>query len=78
MKMRDCGILIVHDRNGYICGRVGSEICSDCGTGLCAHHTEVCKSCLKVYCDCCRHFHLKELHTRKPVLAWTMPNRRSA
>jgi len=59
MTIRDCGIQIVHDRDAYICGRVGSEICSDCGTSLCADHAEACEFCLKVYCDCCMFFHLK-------------------
>ena len=65
----NCGIQIVHDSDGYICGRSGSEICSDCGTSLCAEHAEACEFCLKVYCDCCIFFHSKESHTRKSIPA---------
>ena len=35
MRPSDCGIQIVRDREVYLCGRLGSEVCSDCGTMLC-------------------------------------------
>ena len=60
-------------------GRVGSDICSECGISLCAHHAEACEFCLEVYCDCCLYFHLKEPHARKHVVGATVPeHRRSA
>jgi predicted sulfurtransferase len=67
MRARNCGIQMVHDRDGYICGRSGSEICSDCGTALCADHAEACEFCPNVYCDSCLYFHSKESHMRKQV-----------
>jgi predicted sulfurtransferase len=72
------GMQIVHDCDGYICGRVDSEVCSDCGTSLCANHAEACEFCLKVYCDCCMYFHLKESYVRKPAAAPVLTARRIA
>jgi hypothetical protein len=62
----DCGIQIVHDREGHLCGRLGSEVCSDCGTTLCAHHSEACEFCLQVFCDCRLYFHAKLPHVKQP------------
>ena len=67
MTIRDCGIQIVRDEDGYLCGRGGSELCSDCGTMLCDRRAEACQFCLNVYCDCRLYFHLKEPHTREHV-----------
>ena len=44
--MTDCGIQIVRDRDGYLSGRPGSEVCADCGTVLCKAHAEACGMCL--------------------------------
>lgn len=75
----DCGIHIVHDRDGYSCGRLGSEACSDCGTTLCNVHAKTCDTCVQTFCDCCLYFHIKDQHVRKPTPAWSaIPERRSA
>jgi predicted sulfurtransferase len=75
----DCSILIVRDGDGYTCGRLGSEICSDCGTPLCDIHSDCCEVCEQVFCDCCLYFHLKERHVRKaPPVRVPVPERRSA
>jgi hypothetical protein len=71
----DCGI---NDQSGYACGQLGSDGCADCGTTLCTAHAEACEFCLQVFCNCCLYFHLKESHTRKPVPAWVVPERKSA
>jgi hypothetical protein len=77
MTPTHCGIQIVRDRDGYECGRLGCEVCSDCGTSLCAIHAEACEFCLNVNCDCCM-FHLKESHVRKPAAALVLTARRIA
>jgi hypothetical protein len=76
----DCGIKMVHNREGYICGRLGSDVCSDCGTTLCAVHSGACEFCLQIYCDCCLYFHAKEPHARRRSIGTvTLPEyRRSA
>ena len=75
----DCSILLVRDRDGYPCGRLGSEACSDCGTTLCNIHVRSCETCSHSFCDCCLYFHLKEHHLRKSPLARTETlERRSA
>lgn len=73
----DCGI---QDQDGYSCGRLGSESCADCGTTVCAAHSQACESCLQVYCECCLYFHLKEPHAGKRAIGTlTLPSyRRSA
>jgi hypothetical protein len=47
----DCGIEMVRGTDGYLCGRMGSEVCSDCGTALCDLHADACEFCLQVLCD---------------------------
>jgi hypothetical protein len=73
----DCGIEMVRGKDGYLCGRMGSEVCSDCGTALCDLHADACDLCLAVFCGCCLYFHSKN-HVIKPVPARTIPERRSA
>jgi hypothetical protein len=73
----DCGI--AHPQDGYTCGRLGTEVCCDCGTSLCNSHAESCESCLKVFCGCCLYFHAKESHLRRPSIApFDVFQRRSA
>ena len=64
---QDCGVLILHGSEGYACGRLGSEACSDCGTTLCDPHADACELCLQVFCDCCLYFHSKEPHVMKTI-----------
>lgn len=65
----DCSIVLVRDRDGYTCGRLGSEVCSDCGISLCNIHVRSCETCHQSFCDCCLYFHLKEVHVRKWIPA---------
>jgi hypothetical protein len=74
----DCGIEMVRGTEGYLCGRIGSEVCSDCGTSLCDLHADACEFCLQVFCDGCLYFHMKEPHGRKPIQVRVDPERRSA
>lgn len=78
MKMRDCGIQIVHDRDGYSCERSASESCSDCGTALCSRHAEACGMCLDILCDSCLYFHERQPHLRPIVVEGSKNQRRSA
>jgi hypothetical protein len=73
-----CGIQIVHDRDGYECGRPASETCVDCGTALCKAHAEACGMCLDILCDSCLYFHERQPHPRKHVGQVVPDYRRSA
>jgi predicted sulfurtransferase len=75
----DCGIEMARGTEGYLCGQMGSELCSDCGTSLCDLHADACEVCLQIFCRSCLNFHMKEPHTRKQALGATVPEyRRSA
>ena len=73
-----CGIVLDEGQNGYECGRLGTEECSDCGTELCDLHAEECDSCKEIFCGCCIFFHMREAHTKKPVANEEIPKRRTA
>ena len=76
--MTDCGIQIVRDRDGYLCGRPGSEVCADCGTTLCKAHAEACGMCLDILCDSYLYFHERQPHPRKHWVKGFPSERKSA
>lgn len=76
MTPSSCGI---EDRDGFVCRRPASEICSDCGTSRCKAHAEACGMCLDILCDSCLYFHERQPHPRKPtVMEPPTQERRSA
>jgi len=58
-------LLSLEDALGATCGRSAKDQCSDCGTVLCATHTDRGKLCAAIFCQSCLSVHQQE--HRKPA-----------
>jgi hypothetical protein len=64
----NCEVLLVRssgDDVGELCGGLPLYVCGDCGSSLCAEHTEECIHCGGLFCASCLSPH--EADHAKPV-----------
>ena len=58
--MNTCQVQNAGDDWGKVCGRAAIATCADCGTCICAEHTETCGHCGVRFCGTCLGFHLAD------------------